>query len=63
VSDQPPAKRPRCKVCHGLGYVRCDCWPGDCICGWGDEECEAYEGTGRILPDDYHGYEWEGHDA
>jgi hypothetical protein len=38
-------------VCHGRGYIRCDCWPGDCIvmgvimkrysvsvAGWGDAE-------------------------
>lgn len=30
----------RCSACNGRGYTRCDCWPGDCICGFGDETCE-----------------------
>lgn len=36
----------RCPVCHGRGAIRCDCWPGDCICGWDDEHCDACDGTG-----------------
>ena len=49
---EPPT---RCKVCDGRGYHRCDCWPGDCICGFGDETCEECEGHGFIFPDD----EWD----
>lgn len=48
-------KSKRCTVCNGRGAIRCDCWPGDCICGWDDEPCEYCEGTGVIYPDD----EWE----
>ncbi len=47
----PPLKK--CPICHGKGYLHCDCWPGDCICGWGDETCDECEGTGLILPDEY----------
>ncbi len=36
----------RCPVCHGRGAIRCDCWPGDCICGWDDEPCDNCDGTG-----------------
>ena len=51
-NDNPPAKPTRCKICNGKGYLRCDCWPGDCICGFGDETCEECGGEGLIFPDD-----------
>jgi len=47
-SDQPI----KCKVCNGRGYTHCDCWPGDCICGWDDEECIACYGEGYFYPED-----------
>lgn len=50
MSDKPK----RCVVCHGWGYLPCDCWPGDCICGWGDQDCEECEGHGFIFPDPDH---------
>ncbi|WP_370312520.1 hypothetical protein [Sagittula sp.] len=46
-----------CSACHGRGYHNCDCWPGDCICGWGDETCDVCDGEGRIYADDYD--DWE----
>lgn len=46
-------KAKRCSVCHGRGHFHCDCWPGDCICGYDYEECEYCDGTGYVLPDDY----------
>jgi len=36
----------KCPVCYGRGYLRCACWPGDCICGEDDRDCEACFGTG-----------------
>lgn len=39
-------ERRKCPACHGCGYTRCDCWPGDCICGRDDERCDACLGTG-----------------
>lgn len=36
----------RCPACKGRGYFRCECWPGDCICGEGDETCFECEGSG-----------------
>lgn len=45
----------KCRYCHGRGYVPCECWPGDCICGFGDEDCEFCDGEGTIYPED----EWE----
>jgi len=39
-------ERTKCPACDGWGYHVCDCWPGDCICGFGDETCEDCEGTG-----------------
>lgn len=52
--NNPPLKR--CPVCRGRGALRCDCWPGDCICGWDDEPCDNCEGTGFLDPyfDDDH---------
>nr|WP_309504344.1 hypothetical protein [uncultured Roseovarius sp.] len=47
-------KPKRCVVCDGRGALRCDCWPGDCICGWDDEPCDECDGTGWIEPDDYY---------
>lgn len=49
-----------CSVCDGRGYLRCDCRPGDCICGHDDEPCDECAGTGVIGHDDddwdcYHG--------
>ena len=47
--DKPNDDKPRlCTVCNGRGYIRCDCWPGDCICGWDDEPCEYCCETGVI---------------
>ncbi|SEN90137.1 hypothetical protein SAMN04489859_102143 [Paracoccus alcaliphilus] len=40
----------KCPACSGRGYHHCDCWPGDCICGWGDEDCEECRGNGWIDP-------------
>lgn len=43
----------RCVVCSGLGYFRCDCWPGDCICGQDEEICWECDGDGWIDPDGF----------
>lgn len=40
----------KCAACSGRGYFRCDCWPGDCICGHGDETCDECGGDGFIDP-------------
>lgn len=40
----------RCPVCHGRGYFHCECWPGDCICGFGDLDCDECHGEGWIDP-------------
>jgi len=40
----------RCAACDGRGYHRCECWPGDCICGWDDQDCEECGGEGWIDP-------------
>lgn len=45
-----------CPICDGTGYLSCDCWPCDCICGYGDETCEECSGHGFIDPDDDYGY-------
>ncbi len=36
----------KCPCCNGRGYIICECWPGDCICGFGDMACEECAGTG-----------------
>lgn len=51
MADRPRTTIRRCPVCHGRGALRCDCWPGDCICGWDDEPCETCDGTGWIDPE------------
>jgi len=48
--DNP--KHLKCPMCHGRGALRCDCWPGDCICGFDDEPCENCEGEGFFYPDE-----------
>lgn len=47
----------KCPACDGLGYFRCDCWPGDCICGQDEDTCWECEGDGWIDPsyDDFEG--------
>lgn len=40
----------KCTACKGRGYHNCECWPGDCICGFGDETCEECSGNGFIDP-------------
>lgn len=42
----------KCPVCHGRGYRRCQCWPGDCICGEDDKDCEYCDGDGIVWVDD-----------
>jgi DnaJ-class molecular chaperone len=37
-----------CAACDGLGYFRCGCWPGDCICGFDEETCDECGGEGII---------------
>lgn len=49
----PNATERRCPDCNGRGYHTCECWPGDCICGFGDQECENCGGTGWLYPDEY----------
>lgn len=41
-----------CPACDSLGYSRCPCWPGDCICGEDDRNCEVCDGTGWLDPFD-----------
>lgn len=48
MTDTPELKR--CPACNGRGYHHCDCWPGDCICGFGDETCEECRGEGWLDP-------------
>lgn len=43
----------KCPSCEGQGYHLCECWPGDCICGFGDTSCEDCMGEGMIYPDDH----------
>lgn len=45
-TEHTPGPAKNCPVCHGKGYLRCDCWPGDCICAHGDEDCEYCRGSG-----------------
>lgn len=52
MSDPNATTLKRCPVCNGRGYFHCDCWPGDCICGWDDEPCEWCCGNGWIESDD-----------
>lgn len=52
-SPEAVAQGCTCHFCHGWGYIPCNCYPGDCICGYGDEECEYCDGTGQELPDPY----------
>lgn len=47
------AELERCTWCGGRGYHPCDCWPGDCICGFGDEECEECHGEGFLYADEF----------
>lgn len=42
----------KCPACDGRGYHRCACWPADCICGCGDEDCDECGGEG-ILDSSY----------
>lgn len=41
----------KCTACNGRGYHHCECWPGDCICGDDDRDCEDCDGTGWAWPD------------
>jgi hypothetical protein len=43
-------KLTKCADCNGRGYHRCECWPGDCICGQDDEPCWECAGDGWIDP-------------
>ena len=57
MTDTAPPPLKTCPACNGRGYLRCECWPCDCICGWGDETCEECGGHGVIDPtydEDYH---------
>jgi hypothetical protein len=38
----------KCLACDGRGYFRCSCWPADCICNLGDEDCDECGGEGVI---------------
>lgn len=49
-SDEPLVE---CPACKGRGYRRCGCWPGDCICGLDDQDCENCGGDGWVWPDEY----------
>jgi hypothetical protein len=42
----------KCTSCRGRGYHRCACWPGDCICGEDDRDCEECDGSGWTWPDE-----------
>lgn len=50
----------KCPVCRGRGYLRCECWPADCICGDDDPECEHCHGEGMIWEDEANGYYCDG---
>ena len=45
------AKAVKCFACNGRGYLFCACWPGDCICGYGDETCDECNGDGYFYDD------------
>lgn len=47
-------KLTKCTACNGRGYFRCECWPGDCICGQDEDTCWECEGDGWIDPS----YDW-----
>lgn len=51
-----PDRFTKCKACNGRGYFRCECWPGDCICGQDEETCWECAGDGVIdnFYDDYY---------
>ena len=51
-SESMAEETKRCVACDGRGYHLCECWPGDCICGFGDETCEECMGEGFIFPDE-----------
>jgi hypothetical protein len=40
----------KCTACDGRGYYRCECWPGDCICGQDEDTCLECDGEGVIDP-------------
>ena len=47
----------KCEACDGRGYFRCDCWPADCICDEGDQNCFECGGDGFTDDgDDQDGY-------
>jgi hypothetical protein len=63
VAEQYPdsavkEKPKKCPVCFGWGYITCDCWPGDCICGYGNEECDECGGHGDLWPSDFDHETW-----
>ncbi|HMO09157.1 MAG TPA: hypothetical protein PKD10_16130 [Paracoccaceae bacterium] len=52
AADPEPRGRTKCRICNGRGYIRCDCWPADCICGFDDDFCEACDGEGWLDDDE-----------
>ena len=52
-----------CTWCQGRGYLRCACWPGDCICGEGDETCYECNGDGFIDDDCMYDDDFESKEA
>jgi hypothetical protein len=48
----------KCLACDGRGYFRCDCWPGDCICDEGDENCFECGGDGFTEDGEEQGCYW-----
>lgn len=58
--NAPAVKHPVCRVCLGRGYIQCECWPGDCICGHGEQDCEYCDGTGDDWSDESDKYVREG---
>ena len=53
VFERPVDEAERCWACNGRGYILCACWPGDCICGYGDETCDECGGEGWFYEDEY----------